>query len=54
MNVQPKLSHDEDPMCRPSQPGQAPFHAGAAHRVPQGPRAFLTWPVEFEVEPWRP
>jgi hypothetical protein len=54
MNVQPKLSTDDCTM--PAAPA-APFGAEPhppAHRVPAGPRLPLTWPVEFEVEPWRP
>ena len=56
MNVQPKLSHDEDPMPKSLQPALA-----YARRQPGGPRGFSTrleaeetWPIEFEVEPWRP
>jgi hypothetical protein len=52
MNVQPKLSNDDCTM-----PPVAPFGAERSlpvHRVPAGPRLPLTWPVEFEVEPWRP
>lgn len=44
MNVQPKPSPD----CPPT---PMPMHE---RRVPAGPRAFLAWPVELEVEPWRP
>jgi hypothetical protein len=47
MNDQPKLSRD-DPMPKPHATEAAP------RRLPSGPRGFLTWPVEFEVEPWRP
>lgn len=50
MNVQPKLSpFDDCPMPRPQ---ETPAHP--ERRLPGGPRAFVTWPVEFEVEPWRP
>lgn len=60
MNVQPKPSIDT--LCMPT--GRAA--AGERHspaiaeleprgRVPvAGPRLLFTWPVEFEVEPWRP
>ena len=55
MNVQPKLSHD-DPM-----PKSQATEAAHGRRQPGGPRRFSTrldaeetWPVEFEVEPWRP
>ena len=51
MNVQPKPSFDEDsPITDEAQ----------ERRVPGGPRAYTTWPrpevwpVELEVEPWRP
>ena len=51
MNVQPKLSRPAD--C--TMPVHAlPGHGETGPRVPGGPRAFATWPVEFEVEPWRP
>ena len=53
MNVQPKPS----PECRPTDPRA--LHGGHGtmreeRRVPAGPRLFVTWPVEFEVDPWRP
>ena len=49
MNVQPKPFPDDD--CMPGE---------HERRVPGGPRAYATWPrtevwpVELEVEPWRP
>lgn len=60
MNVQPKPSRQTSQM-----PGQsiktdpyAPMRAHGDERrprhVPVGPRLFVTWPVEFEVDPWRP
>jgi hypothetical protein len=52
MNVQPKLSQT-DARTMPA-PLAATTGAGHGHRVPSGPRLPLTWPVEFEVEPWRP
>lgn len=52
MNVQPKLPRPEDRTMAPARIlAQGPEHE---HRVPAGPRAFVSWPVEFEVEPWRP
>jgi hypothetical protein len=45
MNDQPKPSFDDD--C--TMPSAAP-----QRRVPVGPRAPWTWPVELEAEPWRP
>lgn len=53
MNVQPKLSIDD---CTMPAASSTPLGAGPRpeHRVPAGPRLPLTWPVEFEVEPWRP
>lgn len=53
MNVQPKPS----PGCRTIDP-YAPMREHEDERrprpVPAGPRLFVTWPVEFEVDPWRP
>jgi hypothetical protein len=53
MNVQPKLSQPDDCTMIPPEAHE--------RRVPGGPRSFATWPardeawpVEFEVEPWRP
>lgn len=46
--------------CKPSiqhMPKDAPSAAQAMvlpRRIPGGPRAYETWPVELEVEPWRP
>lgn len=58
MNVQPKLSHDDPMALHPQAPAIPPAHS---RRQPGGPRAFSTWlaagetwPIEFEVEPWRP
>ncbi len=51
MNVQPKLSQEIDPGM--ALHGQA-HDTAHSRRQPGGPRGFLTWPVEFEVEPWRP
>ncbi|MFA5943255.1 MAG: hypothetical protein WC876_02185 [Candidatus Thermoplasmatota archaeon] len=51
MNVQPKPSHDDDCTMVPGIPEHSTV---AQRRVPSGPRSPLTWPVEFEVEPWRP
>ena len=51
MNVQPKLSRPDD--CTMPHDARIPADE-PAHRVPAGPRLPLTWPVEFEVEPWRP
>lgn len=50
MNVQPKLSHDHE---FPMPPTEGTLPQGG-RRPPGGPRGFVTWPVEFEVEPWRP
>ncbi|MHB1262760.1 MAG: hypothetical protein ACYC2H_13715 [Thermoplasmatota archaeon] len=59
MNVQPKLSHD-DPMALHPQ-ATTMIESAQSRRQPGGPRAFNTWlatgetwPIEFEVEPWRP
>ena len=61
MNVQPKPSPAID--CMPAgraAPGEHPSAIRLSKlptrgRVPvAGPRLLLTWPVEFEVEPWRP
>ena len=51
MNVQPKPAPD----CTTIDP-YAPMERHEAERRPQpaGPRLFATWPVEFEVDPWRP
>lgn len=53
MNVQPKPA-----ILMPApkgDPTRAPHGAEARPRVPvAGPRLQWTWPVEFEVEPWRP
>ena len=56
MNVQPKPSRPQDrPMASPARIlAQDAGQEHQEHRVPGGPRAFVTWPVEFEVEPWRP
>jgi hypothetical protein len=52
MNVQPKPSPD-----LPTDP-YAPMQAQQGERrrraLPAGPRLFVTWPVELEVDPWRP
>lgn len=62
MNVQPKPSPaaiDCMPAGREA-PGEVrsmirPTNVPARGRVPvAGPRLLFTWPVEFEVEPWRP
>lgn len=51
MNVQPKPFPEDDRMMTDE---------ANERRVPGGPRAYTTWPraevwpVEFEVEPWRP
>jgi hypothetical protein len=59
MNVQPKPS----PAHAPASDRIASDRAASAFaarpeprgRVPAaGPRLVFTWPVEFEVEPWRP
>ena len=56
MNVQPKLSPFDD--CQMPRPEETPAHLerrlASLPSLPKGPRAFVTWPVEFEVEPWRP
>lgn len=49
MNVQPKPSPDCHPMTPPMRGPEA-----QPARQPGGPRAFATWPVELEVDPWRP
>ena len=54
MNVQPKPSHPSpsDRMPHAREGTDRPAQRG---RVPvAGPRLLSTWPVEFEVEPWRP
>jgi hypothetical protein len=51
MNVQPKLSRPAD--CTMPAPAHL-AQEGHGPRLPGGPRGFVTWPVEFEVEPWRP
>ena len=53
MNVQPKPSpaHIPDRMTGARESAERPSRS----RVPvAGPRLLFTWPVEFEVEPWRP
>jgi hypothetical protein len=52
MNVQPKPSRPDD--CTMPADARLLAQDEQEHRVPTGPRAFVTWPVEFEVEPWRP
>ena len=52
MNVQPKpspASIDCLPVAREGADRPLPRRVPAA-----GPRLAFTWPVEFEVEPWRP
>lgn len=49
---QPTLSRPEDRTMVAFAQADAP--ARRVRHVPAGPRAFVTWPVEFEVEPWRP
>lgn len=53
MNVQPKPSQPSTPDLMHAREGaDRPQPRG---RVPvAGPRLLFTWPVEFEVEPWRP
>lgn len=52
MNVQPTPSHARQPMP-PAHGATDPTES--RRRVPAaGPRLLFTWPVEFEVEPWRP
>jgi hypothetical protein len=61
MNVQPKPSPAID--CMPAGreangdrfSAVRPSNVSPRGRVPvAGPRLLFTWPVEFEVEPWRP
>jgi hypothetical protein len=65
MNVQPKLSspddcaapfHAEDTEVAETLVPRFPRVPREARMVavPRGLHGFLTWPVEFEVEPWRP
>ena len=53
MNVQPKPSID----CMPgpgARTGPAFAHAHVAATAPPSSRLLAAWPVELEVEPWRP
>jgi len=61
MTVQPKPSPDRLPTYAGSPGATHPLQdlevlqaVPAPPRLPGGPRAFVTWPVEFEVDPWRP
>ena len=52
MNVQPKPSID----CMPApgaRTGPGAAHARVAFEAPSS-RLLVAWPVELEVEPWRP
>lgn len=54
MNPQPKPSPAPDRM-HGVRDGATGLAVGQRPRVPvAGPRLLFTWPVEFEVEPWRP
>ena len=56
MNVQPKLLSEPFPVDATDDRTMPASWAEPGHerRLPSGPRAYVTWPVEFEVEPWRP
>ena len=54
MNVQPKPSTAHDRMHGERKSAVVDLPEQRRPVPVAGPRLLFTWPVEFEVEPWRP